>query len=857
MLIIKNSLSFLFLFVVLILSGCGGGGGGSGGSSGTFSLDGGPVSRSGGSASAPALYSFDVVAGTPYSIALVNTSGETTIYAYNYDPFSVATPSPFEISWTDGNYEAVSFIASSTGTVYVLAIAFDTSTTYTIEATTNHLTVGAVTRTDSVYGSGGMFSSDLFYSFEAQIGTTYEVRVTPTEGNVDITRVTLNSDMSGSVGSSLNTGTSIDSVFFTATATQRYYIRVDGTNVDSTFGIRVLEVPAGPDLIVEIDSAVSDGTNILINYTVYNNGADAYTGDFQVDVWGNSTTAPIVGSTGDNSITHTAVTIAGLGGTISGTATIANTGESGTAYAVVDTIEAVLESNESNNVSTGVSWQKPLLAPISFDFEDSIIPTKMVMSGDANWIIDNTTGGSGATSLRSENIGDSQISCFAISVYSSQSTSVSFDRRVSSESSWDELEFYIDNVKKNSWSGTVPWGNVSFTTGSGLHEYKWCYDKDFISSAGTDEAWVDNINIISTPTDLSVAVIGAVSDGTDVTVSYTVFNNSSIPAGAFTIDFWSDAISPSVGDTGEATVNIVSLSSYSSTSGSVTIANAALSGTAFAIVDTTNAVDENNEINNVSSGLSWTASIPDLSVAITSTVPDGTNLTVNYTVTNNGTGPSGAFDVDAWADTIPTVGDVGDNLTTHTGLAAGNSVDGTVVIVNGAASGTAYAIVDTSNAVRELDETDNVSAGDAWVTPPAGPFSFDFQSGSVPTELSMSGDVSWVLDTSNGAGTGGSKVSLRAGAGAITHSQKSCVAITVINSSSVAFDYNVSSEQGWDYLHFYIDNVLQDSWSGLVSWTNASYSVVTGVYEYKWCYSKDGTISNNADAAWIDNVTIN
>lgn len=500
---IKSLLSIPFIILALSLTGCGGGGGGGGDGGdggGIFSLDGEPISASGSSSSSsPALYTFNVVAGNAYSIAMVKTLGDTAIFAFDYDPSSVVDPAPIGTSWhVDAKYEAISFIASATGTIYVHAQSMGINTSYTIEATTNNLSVGTAATTDSVYG-GGMLGSDLFYSFEAQAGLTYEVRVTPTEGDVDLLDVTPNADMTGTVGgSSIYDGLTPDSVYFTAAATQRYYIRAVGTDVDSTFGIKVLEVPANPDVRVTVDSAVSDGTDVTVNYTVYNGGVSDYNGNLQVDVWADSASAPGVGLTGDFSMTHSAVTLVALG-TLSGSATIANAAENGTAYAVVDTIEAVVEVNESNNVSAAKSWIKPLFAPVSFDFEDGTIPIKSVMSGDANWQIDSATGGNGSsTSLRSGNIGDSQNSCIALNAYNAVNTVISFDRKVSSELNKDFLRFYIDGVMQNEWSGTIVWGNVSYTTTtSGLHEYKWCYTKDAMLDGGTDEAWIDNIIIES------------------------------------------------------------------------------------------------------------------------------------------------------------------------------------------------------------------------------------------------------------------------------------------------------------------------------------------------------------------------
>lgn len=71
---------------------------------------------------------------------------------------------------------------------------------------------------------------------------------------------------------------------------------------------------------------------------------------------------------------------------------------------------------------------------------------------------------------------------------------------------------------------------------------------------------------------------------------------------------------------------------------------------------------------------------------------------------------------------------------------------------------------------------------------------------------------------------------------------------------SISFYYMVSSEQDFDFLHFYIDNVLQDSWSGSVSWTRASYPVPAGQHTYKWVYKKDMYMTEGQDMAMIDMV---
>ena len=64
----------------------------------------------------------------------------------------------------------------------------------------------------------------------------------------------------------------------------------------------------------------------------------------------------------------------------------------------------------------------------------------------------------------------------------------------------------------------------------------------------------------------------------------------------------------------------------------------------------------------------------------------------------------------------------------------------------------------------------------------------------------------------------------------------------------------VSSESGYDYLKFFIDNVEINSWSGEDDWSLENYSISPGTHQFKWEYAKDFSVSSGADAAWIDDV---
>ena len=71
---------------------------------------------------------------------------------------------------------------------------------------------------------------------------------------------------------------------------------------------------------------------------------------------------------------------------------------------------------------------------------------------------------------------------------------------------------------------------------------------------------------------------------------------------------------------------------------------------------------------------------------------------------------------------------------------------------------------------------------------------------------------------------------------------------------SLSFYYKVSTEDGYDKLHFYIDNQEKNNWSGNVDWTKASYPVTAGRHTYKWTYTKDQYTTGGSDCVWIDFV---
>jgi hypothetical protein len=74
-------------------------------------------------------------------------------------------------------------------------------------------------------------------------------------------------------------------------------------------------------------------------------------------------------------------------------------------------------------------------------------------------------------------------------------TSVKFYWRVSSETNYDYLRFYIDGVLQNQIAGSTSWAQRSYTVSSGSHTLKWTYYKDYSVSSGSDAGWVDKLEL--------------------------------------------------------------------------------------------------------------------------------------------------------------------------------------------------------------------------------------------------------------------------------------------------------------------------------------------------------------------------
>jgi hypothetical protein len=134
------------------------------------------------------------------------------------------------------------------------------------------------------------------------------------------------------------------------------------------------------------------------------------------------------------------------------------------------------------------------------DFETGDFTTlPWVHSGNANWtVISGTDVYNGTYSAKSGAIGNSQSSSLELTANITGDSEIVFAVKISSESGFDGLTFYIDgNARLMNYSGQHDWTEISLSGfGTGTHTFKWSYSKDSSSIAGSDCVWLDNIRIL-------------------------------------------------------------------------------------------------------------------------------------------------------------------------------------------------------------------------------------------------------------------------------------------------------------------------------------------------------------------------
>jgi len=170
------------------------------------------------------------------------------------------------------------------------------------------------------------------------------------------------------------------------------------------------------------------------------------------------------------------------------------------------------------------------VAPTSYVFNDGFEDGSLspfTTGGTANWAISTTSPYAGSYCAESGTIAASQSTYMELTQSITFPGQISFAIKISSESNYDKLSFYIDGTLMSSWSGEVAWTTVSYAVSSGSHTFKWEYSKDGSVNSGSDKVWIDEIKI------LYLADLAIIEGNTDISGNTNIGGNANISSNAF------------------------------------------------------------------------------------------------------------------------------------------------------------------------------------------------------------------------------------------------------------------------------------------------------------------------------------
>jgi len=118
------------------------------------------------------------------------------------------------------------------------------------------------------------------------------------------------------------------------------------------------------------------------------------------------------------------------------------------------------------------------------------------------------------------------------------------------------------------------------------------------------------------------------------------------------------------------------------------------------------------------------------------------------------------------------------------------------------------------------------------------------------TDFQRGGDALWYIQ--NEIVPDGIINAIRSGG--IVDDGVSWIEATVEGPGNLSFMRKISSEDGYDYLTFYMDGQDIDDWSGESDWTEAIYALDAGTHILRWEYEKDGSVSEGFDSSFLANI---
>ncbi|MBN1809837.1 MAG: hypothetical protein JW909_12280 [Planctomycetes bacterium] len=552
------------------------------------------------------------------------------------------------------------------------------------------------------------FAVDLFYNEAAapSVGDTGDLRRTVLSLNPGASTVVTFPNITSTVAETWDMYAIVD--------TDNVIVEIDETVNNVGGPAHVVWSSAGlqPDLTITgitPSSATPDaGSTISVDVAVTNNGTSDV-GSFRVDLFYDRATAPGIGDIGNQN-----KTVAGLA---AGNSTVVTfTGvtnpvpDDWNMYAIVDTLDSVAESDETNNID----------GPQSVQWRGVDLKIASIAPSNSSPVIGDTI----SIDVTVENQGNVASAAFWVGLFENESPP---------PAPGDAADDSISVATLDPGASTIITFNGVTTTTAGI------WNTYVIADNALDIAEYNETNNMSGPVninwrapDLIVTSItpsnSSPTAGDTISVDVAVKNQGNADAGSFDVGlFYNLGAAPSPGDSADQTQNVVSLAAGIETVVTFTgITNlSAETWQMYAIADNATPpgdVAESNEANNVKGPVEviWGSAGTSPDLIIVSVVPSnadpaiGELIDVAVTVENQGDADAGAFLVALFYDEAapPAVGAVADMTSDVSSLAAGNQ---TVVTFQDVTNSTvevwsSYAIADNTDAITESDEDNNVSS---------------------------------------------------------------------------------------------------------------------------------------------------
>jgi hypothetical protein len=135
-----------------------------------------------------------------------------------------------------------------------------------------------------------------------------------------------------------------------------------------------------------------------------------------------------------------------------------------------------------------------------------------------------------------------------------------------------------------------------------------------------------------------------------------------------------------------------------------------------------------------------------------------------------------------------------------------------------------------------------------------GQYVEDFEaSATIPAEIDLSASAPWLIDEVMPINGARSARSGNMPAGGITNMT---IEVSFPAAGNVTFYHREDTAAGFDFLRFYLNGVLQQSWTGNLAPAQHIAPVPAGDHTLQWRFERAGFVNGGQNAVWVDDIVL-